>query len=369
MNKLSDPSRARELLEKGEIGWPDNSQQRPPPPIPQHRHSHHHPHPPHNHHPRPPHLCPPHPNPQPPHPNPQPPTTNPQLPTSNPQAPTSNPQTPTSNPQPPTSNPQPPTSNPQPPTSNPQPPNPNPQPPNPHPEPQPSDSDSKPPPSNSQSHASQVAKDVFCPDDRYIIDSTNVFPYSAIAYIDTGCTGTFIGPRHVLTAASCIYNSERRRWKENIRIYRGKGCAPNNGVIYTFKTALIMKEYRNLQLETHDLALILVNDSSPVYMEIGYLNPMPKMALTVKGYPDDNNDLCLSGSWCNLAWESRYQLGHSCDTYYGMKGSAVYTRNWDTKEYVIYCVHTTGGSATEKYNRCVRITEERYALIKNWMKL
>jgi len=47
------------------------------------------------------------------------------------------------------------------------------------------------------------SRHVFGNDDRFIFQDTS-FPFSTVGRVSTGCTGTMIGPHHVLTASHCL---------------------------------------------------------------------------------------------------------------------------------------------------------------------
>ena len=212
----------------------------------------------------------------------------------------------------------------------------------------------------------QSQRTVFPPDTRVMVNNTKEYPYSAIGRIGTGCTGTFVGPRHILTAGHCVFNRLFKAWQKNLDFRRAKTCDPNGGFYYKWKYAIITYGWKLLGLATYDYAMIVVEEPSPVWLQIGWKKPMPRYVVNINGYPGDKPGRCLWHSDCRFMWKSSLQLGYTCDTYNGMSGSSVYTEFKGSGQKVMYCIHTYG-SGFSGYNKCTRITEPRFRQLKYWI--
>ena len=67
---------------------------------------------------------------------------------------------------------------------------------------------------------------IFDDDERLPIPNSNLnsLPFCALAEVSNGCTATFIGPNHALTAGRCVYDRTNRRFRSGLRLYRGRNC-------------------------------------------------------------------------------------------------------------------------------------------------
>lgn len=196
-------------------------------------------------------------------------------------------------------------------------------------------------------------------DNRRRVSKPWYYPYAAMGRVDTGCTGTFIGPRHILTAGHCVYNPYRRRWYRNMNFRRRKNCDPNRGIYYRWKNAVTVygwiRGYRS-----YDYAVIVVKRSSPTWMGFGWRNPMPRYYVATAGYPYDYKSRhCLWLGYGRLGRRYHNWMTHTCDTDYGMSGGPIYVG------YRIYGVHV--GSYGYR-NLAVRINKRRYYTLRYIMR-
>lgn len=169
-------------------------------------------------------------------------------------------------------------------------------------------------------------KNIFGSDDRFAVPEQ--YPYRAIGRIDSGCTGTLIGPSLVLTAAHCVVDSRTGTTKQNIGWFRPNFRADQ---LISAPAAWITRAWVGSENpdgnRLRDFAVLEIDQ--PFGKEFGTLSvrrfnisSQIPFATELVGYSQDkdNGGFPSSHRGCLIREAMQERLLHECDGYAGVSG-------------------------------------------------
>ena len=224
------------------------------------------------------------------------------------------------------------------------------------------------------------------PDSRTQVNTTDIQPWSAIAYLAItwpdnstgGCTGWFVNARTVVTAGHCVYDKDKNLgWARNIVVYPGYNAdnpanvAPNGqSSMHRMFVNTGWSDYAN---GNYDYGAIQIKD--PLGNTVGHFgfynagkNALEGKQVRVTGYPGDKK---AGTMWTakDIVNKGKARLYiHQVDTFGGESGSPMYHKKNSCYPCVVGIHRAVYNSGPWKgYNNAVRIIDDVKDNLNEWM--
>jgi protease YdgD len=179
-------------------------------------------------------------------------------------------------------------------------------------------------------------------DGRVLVEAME-YPWSAIGRVNAGgrgyCTGFLLGPRHVMTAAHCLYDFTEGRWRGANELHFVAGYQRDQFLIHSKVTGyeasgrFDVAGRRNANNAIHDWALLTLKD--PIGHSAGWLGLMALNSVTLQtlvsgerqilqaGYRSGRAHAMTANPGCQVLrrFAGGHGLVHNCAVYHGDSGS------------------------------------------------
>ncbi|MFC7440188.1 trypsin-like serine peptidase [Laceyella putida] len=215
-------------------------------------------------------------------------------------------------------------------------------------------------------------------DDRTQVTNTGEYPYRAIVYIEfevdgnrASCSGFLIDPDTVATAGHCVYDPERKRWAEKVKVYPGRnGSDAPYG--YAEEVDLYTVDgWKNQGDENFDYGAIKLNRE--IGNEVGWFgyrwqsNTLVGTKENISGYPGDKPTGTQWQHSDEIRQETATKLFYANDTYGGQSGSPVYNgTDFPDCGICAIAIHAYGTGWDRPYNSGTRMNESIFNNLTNW---